>query len=68
MLAGGIGQVVDALEVGNSWGSLVLEWAGLAQGLELGREYGQWRGSWDCSEFEILVWGTGLVEGVVWRV
>ena len=58
--------MVDSLEVGNSRG--VLEWAGLAQGSELGRECGQWRGSWDCSEFEVLVLGMGLVEGVVWRV
>ena len=68
MPAGGIGQVVESLEFGNSWGALVLEWADLAQGLELGRECGQWRGSWDCSEFEVWVWGMVLVEEVVWRV
>ena len=68
MLAGGIREEVESLEFGNSWGALVLEWADLAQGLELGRECGQWRGSWDCSEFEVLVLGMGLVEGVVWRV
>lgn len=48
----------------------VLESEGLGRGWVPGQECGRWIGFWDCLEFELqlVVWGMGVVEVVVWKV
>lgn len=70
---GGRGEVVDlvGLVLGSSLVALALELEGWGPGWVLGQECGRWKGSWDCLEFELLlfvVWGMEVVGVVVWRV